>query len=451
MKKQLFGLIVILILFILSALVVLPIDKGVLLGKKVQLGLDLQGGVHLVYQANLSGVAAADQDSVLNGVIDVVNNRVNPLGVSEPSISRQGTDRIVLELPGATLTDEQKQRIGSTALLEFGELAASGEAYTWQNALGNWKPATDTGKPDGKILDSSYFKGNTHLATDPTTNQVLLVFDWNDDGAKISEAVTSRLAPTHGRLGIFEGDTSLLGDDGLPVAPQVIAVITTTGEITGLSATEAQLLSRQLNAGRLPVPLTLVYENTVSSVLGADFVHLAVLAGAIGIILVMFFMTAFYRLPGVVSALVLLFYSTLVLAIYKILGVVLTLAGIGGFILSLGMAVDANVLIFERLKDELRGKRSVGAAIEAGFSRAWTAIWDSHVTTFIACGILYWVGSSIAAGGPVKGFALTLAVGVAVNIFTAYLVTRTLLRSLIGSNLAKNEALFTTESRDAHA
>jgi preprotein translocase subunit SecD len=195
----------------------------------------------------------------------------------------------------------------------------------------------------------------------------------------------------------------------------------------------------------------LVYENTVSSVLGADFVHLAVLAGAIGIILVMIFMTAFYRLPGIVSALVLIFYSTLVLAIYKIIGVTLTLAGIGGFVLSLGMAVDANVLIFERLKDELRGRRSVGAAIEAGFSRAWTAIWDSHVTTFIACGILYWVGSNIAAGGPVKGFALTLAVGVAVNIFTAYLVTRTLLRSLIGSNLTKNQALFTTESRDVHA
>ncbi len=451
MKKQLFGLIVILILFILSALVVLPIDKGVLFGKKVQLGLDLQGGVHLVYQADLSGVANTDQNSVMNGVIDVVNNRVNPLGVSEPNISRQGADRIVLELPGASLTDEQKQRIGSTALLVFGVQVTDGGPFTWENALGKWKPATATIDGVEKTLDSSYFKDNTHLATDPTTNQVLLVFEWNDEGAKISEAITSQLAPTRGRLGIFEGDTSLLGDNGVPIAPAVNAVITTSGEITGLSSNEATLLSRQLNAGRLPVPLTLVYENTVSSVLGADFVHLAVLAGAIGIILVMVFMTAFYRLPGVVSALVLIFYSTLVLAIYKILGVVLTLAGIGGFVLSLGMAVDANVLIFERLKDELRGKRSVGAAIEAGFSRAWTAIWDSHVTTFIACGILYWVGSSIAAGGPVKGFALTLAVGVAVNIFTAYLVTRTLLRSLIGSNLAKNEALFTTEARDVHA
>jgi preprotein translocase subunit SecD len=448
MKKHLPGLLIIVVLFILSALVVLPIGKGLLLGKPIQLGLDLQGGLHLVYKADLSGVAEADKTSILNGVIDVINNRVNPLGVSEPNISKQGEDRIVVELPGTNLSDAQKQRIGSTALLVFGELAAAGEEARWENELGRWKPATAEIDGEVKELNSSYFKDNTSLVTDQFS-RIQLRFEWNEEGAKISEAVTTRIFGQ--RLGIFEGDTALLGDDGHPVAPTVEGIISTSGVITGLSLSEAEILSRQLNAGRLPVPLEIIYENTVSSVLGADFVHLAVLAGVVGIILVMVFMTAFYRLPGVVSALVLIFYSTLVLAIYKMLGVVLTLAGIGGFILSLGMAVDANVLIFERLKDELRGRRSVGAAIEAGFTRAWTAIWDSHVTTFIACAILYWVGSSIAAGGPVKGFALTLAIGVAVNIFTAYLVTRTFLRSLIGTKLTKKEALFTSESSDAHA
>ena len=176
--------------------------------------------------------------------------------------------------------------------------------------------------------------------------------------------------------------------------------------------------------------------------MGADFVALGSKAGLIGIILVMLFMIIYYRLPGVLASLALIFYGALVLAAFKLIPVTLTLAGLGGFILSIGMAVDANVLIFERMKEEFRTGRTLGAAIEAGFNRAWTAIKDSNITTFIVCGILYWVGTSIVAGAPVKGFALTLFIGVAVSMFTAILVTRTFLRLFVGSRLAKRTSLF---------
>ena len=449
MKKHLPGFILIIILLVLSALVVLPTNKGVLFGKPIQLGLDLQGGLHLVYQADLSGVADADKNSVLAGVVSVISNRVNPLGVSEPDIAQQGADRIVVDLPGTALSEEQKQRIGSTALLVFGELVTGDEAFTWQNALGKWKPATDTGTPDGKVLDSSYFKDNTFLTTNSQTGAVLLNFEWTDAGAKISEAVTTRLIGK--RLGIFEGTTSLLGDDGLPVAPTVNAVITTSGVVEGLSINEAQLLSKQLNAGRLPVPLTIIYQNTVSPVLGSDFVHLSVLAGLVGLLLVMAFMILFYRLPGLLASLALLFYVVLILAIYKLVPVTLSLPGIGGFILSIGMAVDANVLIFERMKEELRAKRTIGAAVEAGFSRAWSAIWDSNITTLIVCAILVWVGATVTGGEKVQGFALTLGIGVIASMFTAIMVTRTFLRMVVGSGAAKNLRLFTSKSGDQNA
>ena len=190
------------------------------------------------------------------------------------------------------------------------------------------------------------------------------------------------------------------------------------------------------------MPLEILYDQTVSPLLGADFVDRGIKAGLIGIILVMLFMIVYYRMSGALSSLALIFYGTLVLAIFKLVPVTLTLAGLGGFVISIGMAVDANVLIFERMKEELRTGQTLGGAIESGFDRAWTAIRDSNVTTFIACGILYWLGSSIIASAPVQGFALTLSIGVAVSMFTAILVTRTLLRLFVGSSLAKRTNLF---------
>ncbi|MCJ7425991.1 MAG: protein translocase subunit SecD [Dehalococcoidales bacterium] len=407
--------------------------------EEMRLGLDLRGGLHLVYRADMSNVEAGQEASVIEGVIAVIQNRINPLGVTEPVIEKVGADQILVELPGASVTDVQKERIGRTALLEFGELIQEGETAKWTNDLGEWKPATAEVDGVEKELTSAYFKSNTYVAQDDL-GRILLVFEWDEEGSQLSEAITTRLQGE--RLGIFEGDEALKGDDGQPIAPTVQAVITDRGQIEGLSLNEAEDLSKQLNAGRLPVPLELVYEQDVSPVAGADFVDMSLKAGIIGIILVMAFMTTYYRLSGFLASLALLFYGALNLAIFKLIPVTLTLAGIGGFVVSIGIAVDANILIFERMKEELRAGRTLGAAIEAGFSRAWSAIWDSNVTTFIVCIILIIIGGMVASGAPVKGFGLTLLIGTIISMFTAVTVTRTLLRLFVKTPLAIKTSLF---------
>jgi preprotein translocase subunit SecD len=269
---------------------------------------------------------------------------------------------------------------------------------------------------------------------------VELHFEWDEEGSQLSEEITGRLIGQP--LAIFDGDNALLDDEGIPIAPIVNSVITDQGVITGLSLNEATRLSRQLNFGRLPIPLEIIYDQTVSPILGADFVDMSVMAGLIGIILVMVFMIVYYRLPGALASLALIFYGAVVLAVFKLWPVTLTLAGIGGFVLSIGMAVDANVLIFERMKEEFTAGRTLGAAIEAGFNRAWAAIRDSNVTTIIVCVILIWLGSSIVESAPVTGFAVTLLIGVLVSMFSAIIVTRTLLRLFVGTALGKRTSLF---------
>ena len=429
--------IIVLILFALALWILLPIE-GERFGRQgIQMGLDLKGGVRLVYQADLSLVEPGEEAKVIDGVIAVIVNRINPLGVTEPNIEKRGKDLIVVELPELSVTDVQKQRIGRTALLEFREL------ITDESGDEKWVPAKAIINGQEKALTSSYFKENTYVARD-NLGRILLIFEWDEEGSQLSKQITSRLI--HKPLGIFEGDEPLRGDDGEPIAPTVQSVITDRGQIEGLSLNEATELSKQLNAGRLPVPLETKYDLTIEPALGADFVDLSSKAGLIGIVLVMLFMIIYYRLPGLLASLSLIFYGALVLAIFKLIPVTLTLAGIGGFVLSIGMAVDANVLIFERMKEEFRTGRTLGAAIEAGFNRAWTAIRDSNVTTFIVCGILYWVGTSIVAGAPVKGFALTLFIGVAVSMFTAIVVTRTFLRLFVGTPLAQKTQLFSVYS-----
>jgi len=499
-RRNTWILLTIVVVFALALWVLFPID-GERFGRKgIQFGLDLEGGVRLVYQADLSGVEPGSEEQVIDGVVSVIANRINPLGVTEPHIEKRGADQIVVELPRLSVTDVQKERIGRTALLEFrewvevpvggeeaevtleeapeetGEPAEEeqgpgvedqepseneGEQEPVQNqqkeaadgdgdepeTIGMWVPATGTIDGEEKVLNSSYFKRNTYV-TRGDLGEMLLVFEWTEEGAELSEQITSRLVGEP--LAIFEGEgpeaEPLLGDDGRPIAPIVRSVIRERGQIEGLSLNEATELSKQLNAGRLPVPLTNIGEVTVTPKLGEDFVQLSVRAGIIGIVLVMLFMIAYYRIPGLMASLALAFYGVLVLALFKLIPVTLTLAGIGGFVLSIGMAVDANVLIFERMKEEFLMGRTLGAAIEAGFSRAWTAIRDSNITTIIVCIILIWVGSAIAFGGSVQGFGLTLLIGVTVSMFTAIFVTRTLLRLFVGTALAKRGRLFTMYS-----
>ena len=430
MRKNTLALIIILAIFgfAVSALILPLFDR-----QEMRLGLDLQGGIHMVYQADFSAVEPGKETEAIDGAIAVIEKRINILGVTEPVIQKQGADRIMVELPGISEADKAKRLIGQTALLEFREMV------TDENEEPKWIPATAILNGQEKELNSSYFQENTYITTD-NFGRVLLAFEWNKEGSKLSEEITGRLIGQP--LGIFLSGEPLLGDDGKPIAPIIQSKITDRGQIEGLSLNEATELSQLLNAGRIPLPLNPVYDQTVSPILGASFIDMSITAGIIGIILVMLFMMAYYRLSGVLASLSLIFYGALVLALFKLIPVTLTLAGLGGFILSIGMAVDANVLIFERMKEELRTGRTLGAGIEAGFNRAWTAIRDSNVTTFIVCAILYWVGNSIVAGAPVKGFAVTLFLGVAVSMFTAIVVTRTLLRLFVGSHLARKTSLF---------
>ena len=443
MTRNRIPFIIIITIFVLALLVVVPIDEGVLGKRGLRLGLDLQGGTHLVYQADFSSVEPGAEAEALSGAIAVIEKRVNVLGVTEPVIQKLGEDRIVVELAGISEIEKAKNLIGQTALLEFGELIEEGEEARWVNELGEWKPATAVINGEEVELSSQYFKENTYLSQD-NFGQVILAFEWDETGSKMFEEITERLL--NQPLGIFLGDEPLRGDDGVPITPIIRSVISDRGIIEGLSLDEVTELSRLLNAGRIPVPLTSIYEQTISPILGSDFIDMSLKAGLIGLLLVLIFMMVYYRLPGALASAVLIFYAFSVLAIFKLIPVTLTLAGIGGFVLSIGMAVDANILIFERMKEELRLGRTLGAAIETGFKRAWPAIRDSNITTFIVCGILYWLGSSIIASAPVMGFAATLAIGVAVSMFSAVVVTRTFLRIFASTRLAQKTSLFSVYS-----
>jgi len=401
--------------------------------EELRLGLDLQGGIHMVYQADFSDLEPGTEADAIDGAMAVIERRINVLGVTEPLIQKQGSDRILVELPGVGEAEKAKNIIGETALLEFREQKVDEEGNL------TWVPATATIDGKEKVLTSGYFKENTYVGQG-NLSQILLYFEWNEEGGEISGEVTGRLIGQP--LGIFLSGEPLLGDDGQPIAPIVNSKITDRGIIEGLSLKEATELSQLLNAGRIPVPLNPIYEQTISPILGADFIDMSLMAGMIGIILVMLFMIVYYRLPGALASLALIFYGAVVLAVFKLIPVTLTLAGIGGFVLSIGMAVDANVLIFERMKEEFATGRTLGAAIEAGFNRAWTAIRDSNVTTIIVCVILIWLGSSIVESAPVTGFAVTLLIGVLVSMFSAIVVTRTLLRLFVGTKLSKRTSLF---------
>jgi preprotein translocase subunit SecD len=446
MRRNTLIFMIIAVIFVVAAAIVFPLDSGAITGRPVQLGLDLKGGVHLLYKADLTKVDLKDQDAAMNADVVSITQRVDIFGVTNPVVQRQGTDRILVELPGIADVDKAKAVIGQTAILEFAELATDPNdpaiKADWKNDLGNWKPATGTLNGLKVPLTSAYFQNNTSITTD-NLGRILLEFQWNAEGSQLSKEITSRLVTNTAPLGIFSGNSALKGDDGRPIAPRVQGVITERGQIEGLSRAEATQLSQLLNLGRLQVPLSPIYEQTVSPVVGANFVELAFKAAIIALILVILFMSIYYKIPGVLASLALIFYALINLAIYKLWPVTLTLAGLGGFIASLGMAVDANVLIFERMKEELRAGRTVGAAIEAGFKRAWSAIWDCNFTTFIACAIMYWMGSSVAASSLVTGFALTLFIGVAVSMVTAITVTRTLLRLFVGTSIAQKVFWFT--------
>jgi len=436
-RGNVYLLIFILALFGFALWSVVPLDRNVFGREGLRLGLDLAGGSYLVYQADASDIEPEYRDEIMEGVKGVIERRIDALGITEPIVQLQkqeGEYNIAIQLPGIADIEKAKETVGLFALLEFRE----------QDEAGNWTPATGTVNGEELTLTSRYFKENTYPTVDQT-GKPLLIFYWDETGQQLSKQITTRLLGKP--LAIFLGDELIM-------APTVESVIEDRGQIEGegFSLTEAQELSRLLNAGRIDVPLgrwvegefepsVPLYERTVDATLGQDSIQKSILAAGIGIVLLLIFMILYYRLPGLVACLSLAVYGAMLLAIFKLVPVTLTLPGLAGFIVSLGMAVDANVLIFERIKEELRGGRSLGAAAEAGFNRAWTAIRDSNITTFIACIVLFWLGGTLGAL-MVRGFALILFIGVALSMFTAITVTRTFLRLIIGSQVVTNLAAY---------
>jgi preprotein translocase subunit SecD len=396
-----------------------------------RLGLDLQGGTHLVLRADTSRVPTGENiEDRVSGVTHVIERRINAYGVAESIVQRRGADRIIVELPGIKNIEEAKNLIGRTAQLDFREKKTVG---TGPDAKTDWVIATAPGS-DGteKELTGQYFK-KAQVGFEQRTNKPEIRFEFDSEGGKLMGEITKRLQ--NKELGIFLDDQPIS-------TPVVRAQITNEGVIQGsFTLEEARNLVIQLNAGALPLPVSIEEERTVDATLGADSVKRSVVAGEIALLIVALFMILYYRALGVVAVGALLVYTLLTLAIFKLIPITLTLAGIAGFILSIGMAVDANILIFERMKEELRLGKTVGAAIDAGFSRAWPSIRDSNSSTLITCGILYWFGSNFGAS-IVMGFAVTLAIGVAVSMFSAIVVSRSFLRIVVGRRAALNPSLF---------
>lgn len=520
----------ILALAVLAGFIAIPKDATLRIGswsfsKPLRLGLDLQGGTHLVYEADVSGIASEDRVSALAGVRDVIERRVNALGVSEPIVQSEIVGehyRIIADLAGITDVTEAVNLIGETPSLDFRELekeaaqeetpidveavrvkaaevlqrAKAGEDF---GALANaFSEDPGNAGPDGprngdlgfsrrgmfvekfdQVLFDELTDGTVHpdlvetefgfhiikriesREVDENGEKVLevhaqhilfltqapptqpnyirtdlsgrhlkradVIFDqqtgapsvqltFNDEGKELFKQITERNVQQP--VGIFLDESPI----SIPVVQSVIpdGVATITGTFT---LEEAKQLAQRLNAGALPVPITLLTQQNIGASLGKISVQQSVVAGAIGTICVILFMLLFYRLPGLLSAVALILYILITFALFKLFSITLTLAGVAGFILSIGMAVDANILIFERMREELRAGQPLATAIEEGFRRAWTSIRDSNVSSLITTLMLLWFGTSL-----IKGFAITLSIGILVSMFSAITVTRTLLR-----------------------
>ncbi len=385
---------------------------------KVRQGLDLQGGASLTYQADLSKTSAADRQKALTGVIDVINKRVNPSGTTEAVVQTSGNDRISVQLPGEKDANAASKLIGKTAQLSFYNVPPSGNPI----------PTQLSGK-DLSVATVSF---------DSQTSQPVISFEMKTDAVQKFADLTTTINKENGRLAIILDNQPLFnGTVSTPITDG-------RGQMQGFKDIRAaQETAVLLNAGALPVPISLVEQRSVGASLGSESITKSLIAGLIGILAVMVFMIAYYRLAGVVASLALVIYTLINIAYFKFSvfmpgffifsPIVLTLAGIAGFILSIGMAVDANILIFERMKEEVREGKTLPGALEHGFSRAWTSIRDSNVSTLITCLILYWFGVPV-----IKGFAVTLGLGVVISMFTAITVSRTFMSVLIGSRFGKN-------------
>ncbi|MFA6436696.1 MAG: protein translocase subunit SecD [Candidatus Paceibacterota bacterium] len=406
--------------------------------KPFKLGLDLQGGAHLVYEADMKNIAAADQDQALVGVRDVIERRVNLFGVAEPLVQVDmsgGNHRLIVELAGVNDISQAIQMIGQTPYLEFKEERPVAERDKILEAQKEGQRLTEDPYFIQTGLDGRMLK-NSEVRFDQTTGQPEILFQLNDEGAKLFAQITKRNVGK--RVAIYL--------DGVPISVPTVNEEIPSGEarITGkFTVAEAQELVRSLNAGALPVPIKIISQQTVGASLGKISLDKSLRAGILGFILIALFMILYYRLPGVLATIALAVYAALLLAVFKLVPVTLTLPGIAGFILTLGMAVDANVLIFARMKEERELGKDLDRSITEGFHRAWNSIRDSNISSLITAAILYWVGVSF-----VRGFALTFSIGVLASMFTAITFTRQLLILVAETRLKNIHWLWSVKKHD---
>lgn len=383
-------------------------------------GLDLQGGLEVVLSADLSGVPPLSQESALEAAKSVIERRVNLFGVAEPNVqtARVGQDyRINVELPGVNETQRALDLIGKTAQLDFRTFDAEATQSGTLEEL-PYRPSGITGRDLRRAF----------LSFDEQSGAPQVGFELTAEGGQkfkeLTEKLVAKTSPQEKVLGIFLDDQPI----SLPV---VQAVISDRGVISGNFTTAvARDLAIKLNAGALPVPIKVIRQGQVGASLGQESVRQSLLAGLVGLALVLIFMVGNYGQLGLIADASLIIYGLITLAFYKLIPVVLTLPGIAGFLLSVGMAVDANILIFERMKEELRLGKPPAAAMELGFGRAWNSIRDANVATLITCFILFnplnW--NFLNSSGLVRGFALTLTLGILIGLFTGIVVSRTLIR-----------------------
>lgn len=388
------------------------------------LGLDLSGGSHLIYEADVSGLESSQVDSSMESLRDVIERRVNLFGVSEPVVQVQKgsfisgeAEKLIVDLPGVTDVEKATTMIGQTPLLEFKTEAPEGT------------PQKATIGEDGKIvidpnsqfveteLTGRYLE-KAVLNFNQNTRQPLVTLQFDETGQKLFAEITKANV----------GKMVAIYLDGAPISMPIVQEEIPNGEaiISGsFTPEEAKQLVGRLNSGALPVPITLVSKQTIGATLGENAVAAGIKATAVGFLLVVLFLVLWYRLPGLLASFALFIFVAIMLTIFKLLPVTLTAAGIAGFIITIGVAVDANVLIFERIKEEMKSGKSVLDAVQAGFSRAWSSIRDSNLSSIITAIILFWLGTPL-----IKGFALTFGLGVLVSMFSAIMITKVFLSLL---------------------
>ena len=463
MRNTIISLVLIVILFLVSLYIALPVDhpdwlnrtlaRGSGTGrslKEYKLGLDLRGGTQVLLEADLAEGQIPDAGS-MSAARTIVENRVNGLGVAEAVVQAQGDRRIIVELPGVDNPDQAVETLRSTGQLEFvdpGDVPlASGIVINTTNrptAATELQADIEAGLaepvdiPYPEQVFQTVMTGDilrTAVAAPDQYGRWEISFELTDVGSE------QFYAYTRDHIG---KQLAIVLDGQVLSAPVINAAIQGRGVITGdFSKEQADSLAIQMRYGALPVPLKVIDIRTIGASLGQDSVADGLRAGALGILAVFVFILIMYRLPGLLADVALIIYVVLNLAIYKLVPVTLTLAGIAGFILSVGMAVDANILIFERMKEELRIGRSLRLAVESGFERAWLAIRDGNLSTIISAAVLYWFGNTFGAS-VVKGFAITLTIGVLLSMFTAVVMTRTFMRAFLstgGRKLLENKTM----------